>query len=134
LQGYTDPKTGSNEMARAIIAGMKADRQSMFGKQLLRTFLFAALVIGILFLYIRNVLKSTAVIVALGLVAIIDLVIIDKEYLSDENFVSADELATQNFTPTTIDQQILSDKSPDFRVYNNAPDWTTESRTSYFHK
>ncbi len=54
LQGYTDPKTGNNEIARAIISGMKADRQSMFGGQLLRTFLFAALIIGILYLYIRN--------------------------------------------------------------------------------
>jgi hypothetical protein len=134
LQGYTDPKTGSNEMARAIISGMKADRQSMFGRQLLRTFLFAALVVGILYLYVRNVLKSGVVIGALGLISIIDLLVIDKEYLGEENFVSADELTTQNFTPTTIDQQILSDKDPDFRVFNDAPDWTTESRTSYFHK
>jgi hypothetical protein len=134
LQGYTDPKTGSNEMARAIIAGMKADRQGMFGRQLLRTFLFAVLVIGILYLYIRNVLKSAAVIVVLGLITVIDLLVVDKEYLNDENFISGDELTTQNFTPTTVDQQILSDKDPDFRVFNDVPDWTFESRTSYFHK
>lgn len=134
LQGYTDPKTGSNEIARAIISGMKADRQSMFGKQLLRTFLFAALIIGVLYLYTRNVLKSAVVIIATGLVCIIDLLVIDKEYLNDENFIPGDELATQNFTPTTVDQQILSDRDPDFRVFNEAPDWTSESRTSYFHK
>jgi hypothetical protein len=134
LQGYTDPKTGSNEIARAIISGMKADRQGMFGRQLLRTFLFAALIIGVLYLYIRNVLKPAVVIIVLGLISIIDLLVIDKEYLGEENFVPADELTTQNFTPTTLDQQILSDKDPDFRVFNDAPDWTHESRTSYFHK
>ena len=134
LQGYTDPKTGNNEIARAIISGMKADRRSMFGGQLLRTFGFAALVIGFLYLYVRNVVKPMLVIISLGLISTIDLIAIDKEYLNEDNFVSPDELLSQNFTPTTIDQQIRQDKDPDFRVFNSAPDWTTESRTSYFHK
>ncbi len=57
LAGYTDPKTGSNEIARTIIAGMKADRKSMFGGQLLRTVAFAAIVIGLLYLYLKNINK-----------------------------------------------------------------------------
>ena len=134
LQGYTDPKTGNNEIARAIISGMKADRRSMFGGQLLRTFGFAVLVIGFLYLYVRNVVKPMLVIISLGLISTIDLIAIDKEYLNEDNFVSPDELLSQNFTPTTIDQQIRQDKDPDFRVFNSAPDWTQESRTSYFHK
>jgi Bacterial membrane protein YfhO len=134
LQGYTDPKTGSNDIARAIIAGMKEDRKSMFGGQLLRTFGFVALVVGILYLYIRNILKPIVVIVLLAVITTIDLLVIDKEYLGDEYFVSPDELTTQNFTPTNVDQQIRQDKDPDFRVFNEAPDWTSESRTSYFHK
>ena len=36
-------KWQSNELGRAIVAGMKADRKAMFGGQLLRTFGFAAL-------------------------------------------------------------------------------------------
>jgi hypothetical protein len=134
LAAYTDPKTGSNEIARAIISGMKADRKSMFGGQLLRTFAFAAVVVGLLYLYLRNFIKPLVVVISLALISIIDLLVIDKEYLNAENFVSADELTSQNFTPSTIDQQILQDKDPDFRVFNSSGDWTQESRTSYFHK
>jgi hypothetical protein len=134
LQGYSDPKTGSNDIARTIIAGMKEDRKSIFGGQLLRTFGFAALVLGILYLYLRNILKPIVVIILFALITTIDLLVIDKEYLGDEYFVSPDELATQSFVPTTVDQQIRQDKDPDFRVFNESPDWTSESRTSYFHK
>ncbi len=134
LQAYTDPKTGDNEIARVIISGMKADRRSMFGGQLLRTFAFASIVIGFLYLYVRNIIKPMLVIVSLSIISTIDLIAIDKEYLNDDNFVSPDELVSQNFTPSTIDQQISQDKNADFRVFNESPDWTQESRTSYFHK
>jgi len=134
LAAYSDPKTGNNDLARAIISGMKADRKSMFGGQILRTFAFAALVIGLLYLYLRNILKPLILVIALALISAIDLLIVDKEYLNTDNFVSKDDLASQNFTPTVVDQQILQDKDPDFRVFNSAGDWTQESRTSYFHK
>ena len=134
LTGYTDPKTGSNEVARAIISGMKADRKSMFGAQLLRTFAFVAIVVGLLYLYLRNIIKPIIVVSALAVVSAIDLLVIDREYLNTENYVSPDELTSQNFTPTTIDQRILQDRDPDFRVFNSSGDWTQESRTSYFHK
>lgn len=134
LQIYTDPKTGNNEIARAIISGMKADRRSMFGGQLMRTLGFAVLVVGLLYLYVRNAVKPMLVIISLGIISTIDLFAIDKEYLNEDNFISPDELLSQNFTPTTVDQQIQQDKDPDFRVFNSAPNWTQESRTSYFHK
>ncbi|MFI5186102.1 MAG: YfhO family protein [Chitinophagales bacterium] len=134
LQGYTDPKTGSTEIARSIISGMKADRQSMFGGQLLRTFAFATVVIGCLYLYLRNIIKPMVVVVSLALISIIDLLIVDKEYLNADNYVAPEELASQSFVPNAADQRILQDKDPDFRVFNSSPDWTSESRTSYFHK
>jgi len=134
LAAYTDPKTGNSEIARAIVAGMKADRKSMFGGQLLRTFGFAAALIGLLYLHARNFIKPLVVVISLTVISVIDLLVVDKDYLNTENFVSPDELTSQNFTPSVIDQQILQDKDPDFRVFNSSGDWTQESRTSYFHK
>lgn len=134
MQMYTDPKTGNSDFARAIISGMKEDRKSMFGVQLLRTFAFAAVVIGLLYLYIRNILKPIVLVITLALISIIDLLLVDKEYLNSDNYVAPDELTSQNFTPNVADQRILQDRDPDFRVFNNAGDWTQEARTSYFHK
>jgi len=67
-------------------------------------------------------------------VSSLDLLIVGNEYLNGDNYVSKDEMTGSNFTPSPIDQLILKDKDPNFRVFNMAGDTYAESRTSYFHK
>jgi hypothetical protein len=124
----------SDEIGRAVIAGMKADRQSMFGGQLLRTFLFAALVLGVLYLYIRNVVKPIVAVILLGVISTIDLLAIDKDFLSEEHYSPADEITAQSFSPNTIEQQILQDRDPDFRVFNASVNPLYDTRSPYFFK
>lgn len=135
IEAYTD-KNGSDELGRVIVSGLKADRRDMFGGQILRTFAFAALVIAVLYFYMRNWIKPIAVGISLTLFTAIELLMTDKEYLNADNFVSPDEIVTQNFTPTTFDQQILKDSSDlgDFRVFDISTSSFSDSRTSYFHK
>ena len=122
------------EVGRAVIAGMKADRQSMFGGQLLRTFAFAALVIGLLYLFARNLIKPLVAVIALGVITAIDLLAIDKDYLNEEHYSSADEITAQSFTPTTVEKQILQDRDPDFRVFNAGVNPVYDTRSPYFFK
>jgi hypothetical protein len=124
----------SDEVGRAVIAGMKADRQSMFGGQLLRTFAFAALVIGLLYLFVRNLIKPLVAVIALGVITAIDLLAIDKDYLSEDHYSSADEITAQSFTPTAIEKQILQDRDPDFRVFNAGVNPVYDTRSPYFFK
>jgi hypothetical protein len=124
----------SNEVGRAVIAGMKADRQSMFGGQLLRTFAFAALVIGLLYLFARNLIKPLVAVIALGVITAIDLLAIDKDYLSEDHYSSADEITAQSFTPTNVEKQILQDRDPDFRVFNATVNPVYDTRSPYFFK
>lgn len=124
----------SDEIGRAVIAGMKADRQSMFGGQLLRTFLFAAMVVGLLYLYIRNLVKPIVAVILLGAISTIDLLVIDKDFLSEEHYSPADEIIAQSFSPNTIEQQILQDRDPDFRVFNASVNPLYDTRSPYFFK
>jgi Bacterial membrane protein YfhO len=126
--------SGTDEIGRLIISGLKTDRRAMFGGQLLRTMGFAVLVLGLLYLYLLGKIKALAVALILLVVSSVDLLVIGKEYLNEDNYVTPDELVSRNFTPTTIDQQILADKDPDFRVFNLTGNPYTESKTSYFHK
>jgi hypothetical protein len=105
----------------------------MFAGQLLRTLGYALLVLGALFLYIRNLIKPIIVTIILLVVSLADLFIIGKEYLNDETYVAADSSETL-FTPSPADSQILADKDPDYRVLNMSGNPFVESRTSYFHK
>ena len=132
LSQYT--QNGNDEFARAIISGMKADRKDMFFGQLLRAFGFALLVVGLFYLYMKNLIKPAVVTVSLALVSTIELLAVGNDYFNEDNFISKDELTTQTFLPTPIDQQILQDKDPDFRVFNTASNTFNEATTSYFHK
>ena len=124
----------SDEIGRAVISGMKADRRAMFGGQLLRTLGFAALIIGGLYLYLRNVVKPLVAIIGLIAITTIDLLVIDKEYLNEDHFAPADEITAQSFTPTTVEKQILEDRDPDFRVFNANVNPVYDTRSPYFFK
>ena len=135
ISGYTD-KNGSDEIGRLIVSGLKADRRAMFGGQMLRALAFAVILLGTLYLYIRNTIKPFVAAIVLVVISTLELTIVSKGYLNEEDghYVSADDYASSNFSPTPIDQQILQDKDPNYRVFNMAGDAFNESRTSYFHK
>jgi hypothetical protein len=134
ILSYKFDNSGTDEINRLIISGLKADRKAMFGGQLLRTFGYAILVLGLLYMYLRNIVKPFVVILVFIFVSSVDLFVIDKEYLNEDNYVSNEGLESKNFPASAIDQKILQDKDPDFRVFNLAGNPYTESRTSYFHK
>lgn len=77
------------------------------------------------------------VVIVLLVINSIDLLVVGKKYLTEENYVDKDMYVQQNFNPTPTDLSIQADKSdpvPHFRVLNLSPDRFTESRTSYFHR
>lgn len=124
----------SDEIARAVIEGLKSDRSGMFGGQLLRALGFAALLLGIIYAYIRNWIKPVAATISLLVISTLELTVTSHEYLNEDYYISSDEYVNTNFAQTNVDQQILQDKDPNFRVFNLAGDRFSESRTSYYHK
>jgi len=124
----------NDEIGRTVISGMKAERQSMFGGQLLRTLVYAALVLGLLYLYVRNVVKPIIAVIILGAISTIDLLVIDRDFLNEEHYGAADEITAQSFTANTTEQQILQDREPDFRVFNASVNPVYDTRSAYFFK
>ncbi len=138
MQAYTNPQDGSSEIARMIVNGMKADRKAMFTGELFRAFLFAALVVGLLFLYLKNLIKPLVAVVILIVFNSGDLLMVANRYLNKESYLeSAEELKSTYFTPTPADQQILQDKDPHYRVHNLSTGQMfsgTAAITSYHHR
>jgi hypothetical protein len=125
---------GGPEIANTIISGLKADRKSMFGSDLLRTFGFALLLVGLLYLWLKRIVSPLVVIIVLIFVNFVDLFTVDRKYLSDENYMDAETYSSYNFKPSPADEAILKDTDPHFRVYNLSPDRFNEARTSYYHR
>jgi hypothetical protein len=128
--------SATDETGRLIMSGLKEDRKAMFGGQWLRTAGYAILVLGLLYLYLKNILKPVVVISIFAVITLVDLLVIDKDYLNEENYRPKDELQAASITKTAIDEQILADKSPSFRVYDLSPYRFSASdyHTSTFHK
>ncbi|MBL7749432.1 MAG: YfhO family protein, partial [Chitinophagaceae bacterium] len=138
IAAYTDPNNGSDEMGRLIVSGLKADRKAMFGGQLLRALGIAILGLGTVWLFAKNKISALVAAIVLLVVSTLDITIVSKAYLDDESYTSPDEYNSENFSPNAIEQEILKDKDPNFRVFNMAGTSTgsafSESRTSYFLK
>ncbi|MFT3903296.1 MAG: YfhO family protein [Niabella sp.] len=125
-------ESGSPAIGSAIVAGLKADRQSLFGMQLLRTLLFVLVVLGVIYLYLKNIFKPMVAVAVLLLVSFADLWIFDKKYLPDEAYVPKDDTEAINFVKTAVDAEILKDTSAHYRVLQVGG--FDDNRASYFHR
>jgi hypothetical protein len=122
---------GDNTLGRNLVRAAASDRQSLFGKDLLRSILFIAIAGFLLFLYIKGKVKTGVALAGVGLLVFIDLISVDVRYLGYDNYLEPEE-STAVFNPSPADQQIGRDTSY-FRVLNLASDTWQDAQTSYFH-
>ncbi len=117
--------------AGAIIRGLAADRQSMYGADLLRTGLLIAAAAALLGLFIRKKIKPVILLGGLLVLSSYDLLAVSGRYLNSDSYVDPEETATN---PTPADQQIKADPDKNFRVFDESASSPFEdARASYFH-
>lgn len=109
------------------------DRKSAYFKSTGRSFIFMALVAGLLFFFIKGKLKKGYLIGGIAIVCLLDVVLISGRYLNKDNYV---EKRNENasFNPTPADLEILKDKSPSYRVLNYSGSMYSDGLTPYHHK
>jgi hypothetical protein len=94
--------------------------------------------LGLLLLWRKKVLSPIVIIAVLTLVNTIDLVAVGKKYLNEDNYMDAEEYTGANFQPTPVDEAILKDTDPHFRVFMLTGDRFASSpataRTMYYHR
>src|SRR6185436_11906321 len=69
ISQLTQMTGGNKDAANSFYNALKEDRQSLFGKDILRSLLFAAEAFGCLWLYVKNKLKSSYAMIALVLLS-----------------------------------------------------------------
>jgi hypothetical protein len=125
---------GGAEVGPMIVKAMKADRQAMIGSAVLRVIAFSLLLLGVLYLYNKKMLSPVVAVLIIALANTIDLLSVDNKYLNASNYIEKDGYTDYNFAPSEVDNFVLKDSDPHFRVYNLAPDRFSESKTSYYHR
>lgn len=134
IAAYSNAPQGGADIGRMIVSGMMADRKEMFSSGLLRVLGFAVLLAGLLYVRRKKIISSLVAVIILIIVSTGDLLLIDKKYLGEDNYIDSDTYTEVNFKPSQADALILQDKDPHYRVYNLAPDRFSESKTSYWHR
>ncbi|MBC3785892.1 YfhO family protein [Spirosoma utsteinense] len=121
------------EAAKEFQTALISDRQSLLRSDAFRSVIFIVLTAGALWAFVTNKIKPIIFYPALLALVVFDLFGIDKRFLNNADFVSKAQ-ASQLFEPTPADEQILQDKTPGYRVFDQTVDFMNSNRTSYFHR
>lgn len=115
-----------------LIRAAEADRKAALTSDAFRSFIFIILTAGMLYLWSIKKIKTNSFIAALGIFVLVDLWMVDKRYLNNDNFVSKRE-SRNPFPEMPVDKAILQDTDLYYRVLplQNA---FQDARTSYYHK
>lgn len=115
-----------------IMQAVYADRAALLTGSALRSLLFIALAAGTLWLYLKRSFAPGRIIALLLIFVLVDLWQLDRKYVGDHSFLSARSVNT--VLPTALDNMILADTDPDYRVFNVTVNTFNDASTSRFHK
>ena len=119
------------ELGEAIGAAMAEDRATMMADDAWRSLLMVLLAAGILLLFAFGKIKRILMVGGLVGVMLLDLIPVDRRFLSDENFISA---RRQQVVATSADKAIMQDKELGYRVLNLMVSPFNDATPSYFHR
>lgn len=122
-----------NQVGPQIYDAILNQRHAMMTSSAWRSLLFVVLGTATLLLYTwkRDIKNSTIVLaVVLGGLVLADMIPVNRHFFNNNNFVTQKE-GDRYFAMQPWEEQILQDKSLDYRVFNLAANTFNDARTSY---
>ena len=123
--------------AAQFVDGLKGNivnvRKYIMSADALRSFVIVLIGMALLMLYRMKKLNAKFMVGCIALLCLIDMWQVDKRYLNDSMFVEKSVRDTPQQMSAT-DEQILRDKTLDYRVLNLSGNTFNENNTSFYHK
>jgi hypothetical protein len=133
MQRYVQMLGGNEQAGRQLMNAIQADRIDIARNSALMSAFYILLAGGLIWAFSRKKINGTILLVGIGIIAAIDLISVDKGYLNENNFVEAADDASF-FPMRQVDQQILQDPDPYYRVLDVTRSTFLDATTSYYHK
>lgn len=124
---------GDGQLPEQLRSSLVLDRMSLLKTDAFRSIAFILLAAAALWFAIARKLKPSMLYVILGVLVLIDFWSVDKRYLNDSHFVNNREFTNQ-YAKRPVDEMILKDTDPDYRVLDLSVNTFNDSHVSYHHK
>ncbi|MAB49148.1 MAG: hypothetical protein CMC05_11010 [Flavobacteriaceae bacterium] len=112
-----------------LVEALIEDRKSLFNTDTIRSLVLILISAGTIYYFLKKKLSESMVVVVFAVLILFDLVSIDRNYVNNDNFVSAIKV-DRPYQPNAADKEILKDKGH-FRVLDLSSGYP--ARASYFH-
>ncbi|RYY67434.1 MAG: hypothetical protein EOO13_14575, partial [Chitinophagaceae bacterium] len=122
----------ANDVGQTVIRALTEDRKAMFGGDLVRSLLFIAAAIALLWLFAKGKLSQLVVAISLLLLVVFDLLPVGKRYLKEDNFVEKSNIE-EEFTMSSADRMIKQDPDQNFRVFNTDDPFNNAKPSYHFN-
>lgn len=113
---------------QGFIDAVKSDRKMFFVNDTIRTLVLVLLSAGTIWYFLKEKLSEKSVIIIFSVLVLFDLVIVDRRYVNNDDFISAIQVE-KPYQANQTDLEIQKDKSH-FRVFDLT---TNNTKPSYFH-
>jgi hypothetical protein len=107
------------------------DRRTIFFQDSLRSLVYVVITACLLWLFLTEKIKKNIVVVGILILVLLDLVIVDKRYVNNDDFISKSRLE-KPFELSPMQAEILKDKDH-YRVLNFMVDPLNDGSTSFYH-
>jgi len=123
---------GNSGAASSVANALVQDRESLARSDAFRSLLFIVIAFGLLWAFIKQKINVTVLSVAFLLITLIDMWQVDKRYLNENSYRDAQEMGPPQ--PRQVDQFVLRDQDPDFRVIDLSQDLLKDGYSPFFYK
>jgi hypothetical protein len=124
---------GDSATANTFMGAIVQDRVSLARADAFRSLIFIVLTFGLVFAYLKQKINVTILSLVMLALVLVDMWTVDKRYLKEDSFGAREDM--QQPKPRDVDQFIMRDTDPDFRVFDmSSGDPFTDANTSFFHK
>ncbi|MBI1307976.1 MAG: hypothetical protein GC181_15335 [Bacteroidetes bacterium] len=118
-----------------LMSAIMDDRKTMLRSSAIRTLIFTLIGAGTLWFWVKKKLKMQHAILIIGIVAVGDLFLLDKNYFNEKDFVQEREIKNQH-KPREVDMAIMQNEPMGrgyYRVLDLSINTFQSSYASYFH-